>query len=159
MKKKLKKILFLLWLFLLISGTLSYFNYKYEFIGFAWASGVSLGKPYCLKCLNFYTTLLPPIKGFNILYRNKYLGDNVLLIHEFYKKSGDNYVARLYVPEKLDIFKKEDYYALVLFEIKLETTNDFMKACLKELDRTEIENKIEFCNYYHKRSFGEPYFK
>ena len=81
-------------------------------------------------------------------------------MHEYYGEIGNKYIARLSIPDELDYFSKENYMGLVLFEIKYKTTNDFMLACLNELDYTKYEkNKIEFCNYYHKYSFGEPYFK
>ena len=159
LKKKIKRLLFELWLLLLISGTFIYFNEKYEFVLISKSAGVSLGKPYCLECYGLYTRLIPPIKGFNIVYESEDK-DFGLLMHEYYGEIGNKYIARLSIPDELDYFSKENYMGLVLFEIKYKTTNDFMLACLNELDYTKYEkNKIEFCNYYHKYSFGEPYFK
>ncbi len=111
------------------------------------SSGASQ-EPYCLNCLGFYVSMEPRVND-QIVYFSKFKEDTFLLQHPLIFKNETNYFAcaNPYKEKCLgvDTINKEDYIGKVVFELKLETTQDFMIACLKELDDIKIENKIKYC--------------
>lgn len=99
--------------------------------------GVSQGPPFCKYCPGLMLTKnIPLVTGEDYIYRSQ-AGN--LLNHKLVGARNDRLVFEVYKSPS-DLIEKDAVVGLVLFEIPLSTTNDFMEACLNTYPSEDNHN-------------------
>lgn len=111
--------------------------------------GVSLGKPFCVLCIDFSSRYIKPTYNSMIAYKNI---DGESVIHKFLREEKNKYVANVSLFEWEDPFMKKDFIGTIFLELKLKTTDNFMKACRTERNNDECNTLYNYYIFYNNKT-------